>query len=568
MTVSLFCHPFIPISSIYGDLRLKKRSLSSNKELSLSSDYYKSKKGHIGGHPLLKAFHRRLWPWIDVYGQIGRWPLLKRVSSDGGTSSQLFAPEWPSMRYAYDLPVRSIFRDEFTEENFFRELEYVSKNRGELILPPGRLELRRSIFLPSGVRLIGVPGATEIVFRGVFFGIVICGRRDAPVIGTRVENLRIRLREVPGRETAVAVFSSHSKGLILNNIDVSSPEGVGFAFVDNVIDSKFDNLGVYDGLNDGFLFVRDIKGCTLSNCVAESCLNSGFHFADWPLKEKNDDSEFSFRLEASPSIAFNADDPHPCRINLYNCISRKNRKMGVCTDGGSRLRFIGCIFAENQCEGITLDNGAWGCHLLGCHIMMNGRRGFQSDKELNEDFVVDEDMLDDGTNAVKLPGVSMDNAAFCHVKGCLIENNFGDGVKLVRADYCCTVSGNTIVGNGKGYSKGHPFYGVQAGNDLRQHKNQFDFPSYGNVITENNILGPHISGVRLKAGTMSNKVYNNTISGAVMSPVSGSKFPWNSVYDNSVHKNSNVTGISKRECKKIKREIITGRLKRLKGLVM
>ena len=110
--------------------------------------------------------------------------------------------------------------------------------------------------------------------------------------------------ETPEKKNCAAVVASHARGLVLDRLEVSSPEGIGFAFVDNVAASQFTHLSVYDGSNDGFLIVRDVTNCTFTHCIADCCGNSGFHFADWPLEKDPDTLRIDERLEPRYSIYF------------------------------------------------------------------------------------------------------------------------------------------------------------------------------------------------------------------------------------------------------------------------
>ena len=113
----------------------------------------------------------------------------------------------------------------------------------------------------------------------------------------------------------------------------------------------------------------------------------------------------------------------------------------------------------------------------------------------------------------------MDNAAYCRVEDCSIHDNYGEGVKFVRAAYRCTVQGNEIENNNRGHSPGHLHHGIRIGSDPSQHKGQHDFPSSGNNILDNRITGGHECGILLNEGTARNRVKHNTISGQNSFPI-------------------------------------------------
>ena len=122
-------------------------------------------------------------------------------------------------------------------------------------------------------------------------------------------------------------------------------------------------------------------------------------------------------------------------------------------------------------------------------------------------------LMKDGSSKAKLPGISFDNAAFSRVENNTIQGNFGDGIKLVRANYAVTVSGNMIIDNNRGQNDRFHYFGVLVGVAQRQHPDQTDFPSCYNLIENNDILGKHYAGVHLQQGTIGNTVKNNRIVG-------------------------------------------------------
>ena len=193
--------------------------------------------------------------------------------------------------------------------------------------------------------------------------------------------------------------------------------------------------------------------------------------------------------------------------------------MGVCNDGSGALAVDRCDIRDNQCEGITLDNGSWGALVSQCEIAGNGCRADQSDRELFADFVSRENRLPDGSSPVKLPGISLDNAALCRIENCSIHDNHGEGVKFVRAVWRCSVRNNSIADNNRGRSPGHPHHGIRIGADPSQHKGQRDFPSSDNDVLDNRISGPHECGILLNEGACLNRIRGNSISGALAAPI-------------------------------------------------
>jgi parallel beta-helix repeat protein len=441
------------------------------------------------------------------------WPLLKRIAWAEAQAVRPRPADWPPPRYADDLPQRWIAAEAFTAERFRQELQAICESRGDLHLPPGCVELTEPISLPSGVRLIGTPGKTELRFRDSHAGIIILGSEAAPVIGTAVEHLRLRL-SAPSDPFSYAVCASGVDGLCLRDIEILSPECIGFLLVDHVRRSTLERCRVYDGHGDGFALVRSVVETRLSSCLAEGCRGMGLLLADWALPEGCDSLDFHRQFaEMGNWVGFAPHDPGPLGIQLDGCTFRGNRKMGICSDGSGHVRVVGCLLADNECEGMTLDNGTWGCLVENCHIRGNGRRGHQRGEELSEDQVAKDGLLPDGTSKVKLPGISLDNAAYCRISGNCIEGNFGDGVKFVRAAAWNRVEGNLIQCNNRGWSKGHPHFGVRFGADATHYPGQVAFASSFNVVSDNDIIGDHVAPIQFNRGTVGNRLERNTFRG-------------------------------------------------------
>ncbi|WP_221894536.1 right-handed parallel beta-helix repeat-containing protein [Bathymodiolus japonicus methanotrophic gill symbiont] len=178
---------------------------------------------------------------------------------------------------------------------------------------------------------------------------------------------------------------------------------------------------------------------------------------------------------------FAIDDPSPYRTDMIDCVFSHNRKMGITTDGVAYLSVKNCVIAHNDCEGITIDNGSWGCIIQNCHVYNNGWRGMQHEVELGIDFVSEMGLMADGSSKAKLPGISLDNAA-----------------------YASTIANNLIENNNRGVNDRFHYFGILVGVAERQHPEQHDFASCNNQITANTILGAHFAGIHLTANVTGN----------------------------------------------------------------
>jgi parallel beta-helix repeat protein len=269
----------------------------------------------------------------------------------------------------------------------------------------------------------------------------------------------------------------------------------------------------------GFMFIRDVSETLMKNCVAEYCQQSGLFLTDLKLTDNLDPLDFSAQLAYTNHVIgnfapFAIDDPSPYRTDIIDCVFCHNRKMGITTDGVGYLRINKCIVAHNDCEGITIDNGSWGCTIQNSHIYSNGWRGFQLATELDIEYVGKLGLMEDGSSKAKLPGISMDNAAYTQVVNNHIESNWGDGIKLVRATYESSITGNLIENNNRGENDKFHYCGILVGVAERQHCNQHDFASCNNYISVNTIIGKHYSGIYLMPHVTGNIVEKNRIVGA------------------------------------------------------
>ncbi len=444
--------------------------------------------------------------------QQAQWLLFERIRFHGNIEGNLRQHRSAWFQKPSILPIKYI--KELNVEILLNTISELSESGGEIYLPQGRLELKETLNLPSNISLIG--NQTDFIFHNVRFGITLIGKKEQPLHNVTLENLKIFHTGIT--QFSAAIFISQSTDIQLKNINVIAPQMTGFLLADGVRRALFNQCNVTLAGLGGFMLVRDVTDCIFEQCKAEHCQQSGIFLTDLKLPEHLDPLDFDAQLHYTSEIIgnfapFAPTDLTPVRNTLNNCVFRGNRKMGITTDGVGFLRVINCIIAENDCEGITIDNGAWGCQIQNCHIYKNGWRGLQHDLELNQDFVQEMGLLPDGSSKAKLPGVSLDNAAYIRVENNIIEGNWGDGVKFVRAGYHCNIENNLIIDNNRGMNDRFHFFGVLIAVAARQHPEQFDFPSCYNVVKNNEILGLHYSGIHLLPNTIGNEIKYNKING-------------------------------------------------------
>jgi hypothetical protein len=123
----------------------------------------------------------------------------------------------------------------------------------------------------------------------------------------------------------------------------------------------------------------------------------------------------------------------PRCIAMAGIDARGGRAQGVYLAGALACRVSRSVLHRSNKEGICFDWGTALCELTLSVVSGNGRRAAPSAEEIRADFIGRFPLLPDGSSAAKLPGVSMDNAAFNTVSRNLLVGNHGGAVKFVRA---------------------------------------------------------------------------------------------------------------------------------------
>ncbi len=392
------------------------------------------------------------------------WTLFDRMKYADQLYNQSNSIDYETQSNEYKQRSQTIVeikKDNFTEKNLMDAIKSLSKSGGEIRLPEGKLELTNTIKLTQGICLTGVQGRTDLVFKQCDYGITIQGSDQQSLKNISISNLRIY--HEGDHKFCAAIFATHTSELHLEYIDIISPRSVGVLLADRVYKTKLINCCVKNSGTFGFVFIRDVNETLMKNCAAEYGQQSGVLLTDLKLPETIDSFDFHAQFHHTHHVIGNAapfsfNDPSPYRIDIISCVFKHNHKMGIATDGGAYLSVRNSIISDNDCEGVTIDNGSWGCIIQNCHIFNNGWRGSQNEEELRIDFVNEMGLMDDGSSKAKLPGISLDNAAYTRIENNHIECNWGDGIKFVRAAYGGTVANNLIENNNRGLNSTLSYY--------------------------------------------------------------------------------------------------------------
>ncbi len=227
----------------------------------------------------------------------------------------------------------------------------------------------------------------------------------------------------------------------------------------------------------------------------------------------------------------------PHNIVLYRNTVEGNNSSGIYSDGGYDLFMLENTIRQNDKEGMCLDSGTFGSYVSDNVVKENGGRRRQSDEDLEGDFIAQFGRIEDGSSPAKLPGISIDNAAYNIVIDNDVTHNYGSGVKMVRSAYRNIVMQNTVSDNNVGRSGDFHFFGVEIGyaSTPDQPVKGLDFTaSYENIICRNVITGNNYSGLYMAEECYCNDVFDNVILGSQFFAIECKSNQFNSIVNNNV----------------------------------
>lgn len=189
-----------------------------------------------------------------------------------------------------------------------------------------------------------------------------------------------------------------------------------------------------------------------------------------------------------------------------------NQSSGIYCDGVYGCFVFDNYVAGNDKEGMCLDYGALSCYVHDNEFADNGKRIRQSDEALELDGMLGYGKLSDGSAAAKLPGVSLDNAAYNVIWANNVHDNWGGGVKAVCCAVRNTIVANTISNNNRGQNDVFYFTGIELGNAEGPDAFDMDHAAcFQNVVVGNAITGNHYAGAFISHDSTGNLVTRNTI---------------------------------------------------------
>lgn len=206
------------------------------------------------------------------------------------------------------------------------------------------------------------------------------------------------------------------------------------------------------------------------------------------------------------------DAPHD--LVIKDNMIYENYSSGIYSDGAYMNYIIDNVIKDNEKEGMCLDFGTFGTYIDSNIVERNGDRNRQSDEDLEKDFVIGLGRLEDGSSTAKLPGISIDNAAYVIITNNSVSKNAGSGIKMVRSGYRNVILCNVVSDNNAGQNDAFHGFGIELGHASKPDQviKGLDFTAdYENIIARNVISGQHYSGIYIGEGSYCNDLIDNVI---------------------------------------------------------
>lgn len=442
---------------------------------------------------------------------MGDLQVLKRVETLKENVEEFNTPEY-NWKKLYEDSLDTVDRmlNNFEREKTFTGKKasklnvFLKKNVGnKIIINVPKLELDETIVIPSDTWLIG----NDVKVEGKEDNIIEYG-----ILGEKVSNVCVEGIHFNGNLKHAIYFISSNQVLINNNtIENSYNKGVvvmGTCQYVNIVRNSIFNNGdgaIYlDGkISNGIIENNVINGNHGAGNLSAAIALSSVPIQDVYTPYNQAQDEYLYDIVEVP----------------FDNVIRENKikygySSGIYSHGAYKNYIIDNQIIESDKEGICLDFGSFGTYVSNNDIINNGGRKRQSDSDLQQDFIEEYGRMEDGSSPAKLPGISLDNAAYNLLVGNKISKNYGSGVKMVRSSYRNLIMNNEISDNNYGENDYFHFFGVEMGYAKKpdQEVKGMDFTSdYENIVCRNVITGKHYSGVFFDTETYCNDLFDNVI---------------------------------------------------------
>jgi uncharacterized secreted repeat protein (TIGR03808 family) len=321
--------------------------------------------------------------------------------------------------------------------------------RVPLVLGPGDYRVG-SLKLPAGTQLIGVRGATRLVFTG---GSSMIAARGADLITLSGLILDGAVKPLP--EGGALIHVAQAKNFRMMDCDVrrSSRNGIMLEAVEGTLSDT-----VVSGVAEAAIFSRDAQGLTIQGNVVRDAGNNGILV--WRTAKGDDGTLVIDNRIEDVAARRGGSGQYGNAINIFradNVIVRGNRISragftGVRGNGASNLQISGnsisdvgevAIYSEFGFEGVVIANNTIDGAALGISVTNFNEGGRLA--------VVQGNLIRNlkakrpaGTDPNDAAGVGIAVEADASVSGNVIENAPAAGIKLGWGKYLRDVS---VVGN-------------------------------------------------------------------------------------------------------------------------
>lgn len=348
---------------------------------------------------------------------------------------------------------------------------------------------------------------SDLIFSGGYrFGIYIINSRNVLVWNNQITNAGTKALCVMGKNEYIHV---------VNNMATDNMDGA-FLFNGDIAHCIIQGNSIYQNMGAGNMSA----GIVLSGIPVQNLYDTNNPEADVYLFEV---------LEA----------PHD--IVIKNNLVQGNHSSGIYSYAGYKNYIIDNSIEDNEKEGLCLDYGTIGTYVADNNIYRNGNRDRQTDEDLVRDFIAEIGRMEDGTSKAKLPGMSLDNAAYNIVMANNVSCNYGSGIKMVRSGYRNLLFGNIIKDNNVGRNDFCFGYGIELGFARKPDVpvKGLDFTAdYENIIARNTISGAHYSGIFLAEEDYCNDLIDNIVMDGTEFAIENHSTYFNSAVGNTVNRNN------------------------------
>ncbi|MDM8564514.1 right-handed parallel beta-helix repeat-containing protein [Candidatus Halobeggiatoa sp. HSG11] len=356
----------------------------------------------------------------------------------------------------------------------------------------------------------------------------------------------IKIQDLSIETTGIGVQVAKAVGIVMQNLQLTGV-GRGIAILTDSHFIEMNQINI-DGPSQGGVLVQgNVSHVWLHNSQIRNGKRSdnggaGILISDAKAKPiVEETTQVSSLIEYIWPITQSI----PYALLIENNILADNRAQGLYVDGGYGLVIQHNQINNNDKEGICLSFGSVNNVVMSNDLYNNGYLARQTDDDLRRDLLFEFGRLADGSAVLKLPAISLDNAAQNLLLWNVIRHNAGDGIKMVRTGIRNIVMFNSIIDNNKGHNKFFHFFGISLGSagieaKIDSTKHPLDFmPAIENIIVGNVIYGKHWAGILMEKGAAFNNIYDNIIRFQQLTPLDSTSTNFNTIVGNNWQVQSN-----------------------------